>query len=102
MTHEAHLIECRIVDGNRSRFFTPMTFDKLEICVRSQIRGKSLLPQFLILTTTEADAISDDGDLYAFLWSKWKASHNIKWNISSNIYAISAKANPFEYTEPQV
>ena len=69
MTHEAHLIECRIVDGNRSRFFTPMTFDKLEICVLAD-KGKSLLPQFLILTTTDADAISDDGDLYAFLWSK--------------------------------
>lgn len=101
MTHEAHLIECRIVDGNRSRFFTPMTFDKLEICVLTD-KGKSLLPQFLILTTTDADAISDDGDLYAFLWSKWKASHNIKWNVPSNIYAISAEANPSEHTEPQV
>lgn len=65
---------------------------------------KSLLRQSLILTTIEASTISDEGEkkpVRLSLAIVTSQSH-INENISSNIYAISSAANPFERTEPQV
>lgn len=80
-----------------------MTFDKLDIYVDSVYHEKPSPPVL--------DLNNDWGKHYQW-WGKKKpvrlslaivtSQSHINENISSNIYAISSAANPFERTEPQV
>lgn len=81
-----------------------------EIFVRSQYSANSPLRRSLILTRIETNTISDEEKPVGRTPSLYLPLHrapvtsqsHINENISSNIYAISAAANPSERTEPQV